>query len=29
MLYYIREQGIPFIVTMDNPFIAHDDHKDN
>jgi addiction module antitoxin, relB/dinJ family len=25
----IREQGIPFIVTMDNPFIAHDAHKDN
>lgn len=25
----LREQGIPFIVTMDNPFIAHDDHKDN
>ena len=25
----LREQGIPFIVTMDNPFITHDDHKDN
>lgn len=24
----LREQGIPFIVTMDNPFITHDDHKD-
>ena len=25
----LREQGIPFIVTMDNPFITHDDHKGN
>lgn len=25
----LREQGIPFMVTMDNPFIAHEDHKDN
>lgn len=24
----LREQGIPFIVTMDNPFIANDEHKD-
>lgn len=25
----LREQGIPFIVTMDNPFVAPNDHKDN